>query len=249
MKKIIWIILILFLCSACTMQPKTQLPEPTSEPIETPAPTPIINTTIPLQESTAVDDSYFDDVVFVGDSRTLGLLDFNLLSNSTVLASLSLSVNDLDIKKVIPHGTENITVMEALKEKPYRVIYINFGFNELGWSYPELFIEKYGKIIDEIKAIQPQATIIISPLFHVSKRHEQKNVKYENNANIDLYNEMILNMATEKNLLVLNVHEVVEDEEGYLISDYTEDGTHLDIHGYQIWVEYIKTHTMEGNQQ
>lgn len=31
------------------------------------------------------------------------------------------------------------------------------GINETGWPYNDIFIEKYGKVIDEIKRIKPDA--------------------------------------------------------------------------------------------
>lgn len=249
MKKFMLCLLVLLISSACsTTLPASPAVSPVvASPSPTPMPQRVLDTSVPLKESEAVDDSYFDDVVFVGDSRTVGIFEFEILPNTTVFASLSLNVNDLSIKKVIGQGDKKQTVMEALEGGDYHAIYICFGFNELGYNYPEIFIKRYEKAIDQIQALHPNTPIVVSLLFHISKKHEEKQVEYENNERIDEYNTLILEMAKRRKLPVLNIGEALEDEEGYLISDYTDDGTHINERGYSHWLHYIKTHTLEGN--
>ena len=109
MKKLLSLLLALLL-AGCTVQSKehpvisatpTQTPE-VPIPLETPEPPKNAGL---LNESDPVEESYFDDVVFIGDSRFSGLIDYNLLTNATILAAVSLSVNELGTKKVIS-GTE-----------------------------------------------------------------------------------------------------------------------------------------------
>ena len=58
------------------------------------------------------------------------------------------------------------------------------------------------------------------------------------------YNELIQQMAADKNIFYLNVAECVTDEEGYLYSDASTDGVHLNKKYCDKWIEYIKTHVV-----
>lgn len=44
-----------------------------------------------------------------------------------------------------------------------------FGLNEASWPYSEVFIDEYGDIIDEARAINPNAIIYIQSILPVTK--------------------------------------------------------------------------------
>ena len=60
----------------------TAAPEETAEPTSTPEPTPL--------QFTTVDASYFDDALFIGDSRTVGIAEYGSLKNATYFADVCL---------------------------------------------------------------------------------------------------------------------------------------------------------------
>ncbi|MDD2216170.1 MAG: GDSL-type esterase/lipase family protein [Eubacteriales bacterium] len=192
-------------------------------PDQVPSPAP------PVTKYVAVADDYFNDAVFIGDSRTEG---FKMLSgplNAVYLTSIGLKVDTVAV--------------EALSEVPFKKVFIMLGINELGWVYSELFIEKYGELIDNIKKIEPQAQIYIQSILPVSRERSESDSIY-NNENINKYNELIQQMAVNKNIFYLNVAECVTDEEGYLYSDASTDGIHLNKKYCDQWFEYIKTHVV-----
>ena len=51
-------------------------------------------------------------------------------------------------------------------------------------------------------------------------------------------------MCVEKDVNYLNVAEVLEAPDGYLIDDDSYDGTHLTVPYYKVWVNYLKSHTV-----
>lgn len=197
-------------------------------PDPAPSSIPAVSIEIPVREVSASDD-YFNDAVFIGDSRTEG---FKMLSgplNAVYLTSIGLKVDTVAV--------------ETLREVPFEKVFIMLGINELGWVYSELFIEKYGELIDNIKKIEPQAQIYIQSILPVSKERSESDSIY-NNENINKYNELIQQMAADKNIFYLNVAECVTDEEGYLYSDASTDGIHLNKKYCDQWFEYIKTHVV-----
>ena len=46
------------------------------------------------ESMTTVDASYFDDALFIGDSRTVGLKEYGTLNNATFFANTGLSIYD-----------------------------------------------------------------------------------------------------------------------------------------------------------
>ena len=50
-------------------------------------------------------------------------------------------------------------------------------------------------------------------------------------------------MCEEKGVNYVNVAEGIQDEQGYLPSEATQDGVHLTPEYCQRWMDYLKTHT------
>ena len=61
----------------------------------------------PVGESEAVDDSYFDNCVFVGDSITYGLGSYNKVSAKNVYASVGMNISKIDTTTVETEFGEN----------------------------------------------------------------------------------------------------------------------------------------------
>lgn len=200
---------------------------------------------IPVVEKTPVEDSYFEDAVFIGDSRTTDVKEFGIIKNTTVYAAISLAINQLDKKEVVEvEEGKKITVMEALKRKQFKKIYIMYGYNELGWSYPEIFIEKYREVIDQIQALQPEAIIYVELIFKPTKAAIAKDINVTEEK-IILFNDMIKQMAIDKKLYVIDLTPVLQDETGYLYPEGTADGVHLTPPYMNKWYDFIKTRTVE----
>ena len=84
-----------------------------------------------------VDDSYFADALFIGDSRTDGLYTYgNMSGKTTFFAKDALSVFkifDLEVPFHTPDAqTTSEKLLDVLGAKQYRKIYICIGVNELG---------------------------------------------------------------------------------------------------------------------
>lgn len=197
----------------------------------------------PVPESQTVENSYFDDAVFIGDSRTEGLILYTGLSNTVAYTDKGLMVDTVFTKPAINKNGEKISVMEALRSTDFRKVYIMLGINETGWPYSSVFIEKYGRIIDEIKAVNPQAIIYVQEILPVTESVSQTS-GYVKNKKIDEYNALIRQMAEEKQVYYIDTGNAVADENGFLPEDAAIDGIHLKQPYCRKWLEYLKTHTV-----
>ncbi|MCG9969520.1 GDSL-type esterase/lipase family protein [Pelotomaculum terephthalicicum JT] len=190
----------------------------------------------------AVTDDYFQDSVFIGDSRTKG---FQMLSGprqATYYTSTGLKVDTILTKPVVKAADgKKTTIMEALRQESFKKVYIMLGINELGWAYSDLFIKKYGEVIAEIQKIEPEAEIYLQSILPVSEQKSQSDQVF-NNTNISKYNGLIRQMAAEKSLYYLDVAQCVLDQEGNLASDASTDGIHLNKDYCDRWLAYLKLH-------
>lgn len=194
--------------------------------------------------SAAVDLDYFDDAVFIGDSRTEGLFINTGLSNATFLTHQGLTVDEVYTKKVVSFKGQKTTVMDALARTSFHKVYIMLGINETGWVYDDIFIEKYGEIIDGIREINPDAVIYVQSILPVSNEVSATHA-YIKNEKIDTYNQLLQDMAEEKNVYYLNVAEAVADSDGSLPEDAAADGIHLKKEPCQVWLTYLREHTVQ----
>lgn len=196
-----------------------------------------------VAENELVDNSYFDDAVFIGDSRTEGLILNTELSNAVSYTHKGLMVNTVFTKPIINKNGDKLTVMEALKQTNFKKVYLMLGINETGWPYNDIFIEKYAKIIDSIKDINADAIIYIQEILpvtnSVSSSHE-----YIKNEKINEFNELIRKMANEKKIYFLEVSDAVRLDDGSLPEDAAYDGIHLKKEYCEKWLNYLKTHTI-----
>lgn len=202
----------------------------------------------PVPESDKVENNYFDDAVFIGDSRTEGFILYSGLSNAISYTSQGLMVDTVFTKPVINKNGKKISVMEALRETDFSKVYIMFGINETGWPYSSVFIEKYGEIIDEIKAINPDAIIYVQEILPVTDKVSQSH-SYVKNEKINEFNALIRQMAEEKKVYYIDTGKAVAGADGSLPEDAASDGIHLKQPYCLKWLEYLKTHTVTNTER
>lgn len=192
-----------------------------------------------------VEDSYFDDALFIGDSRTEGFMLYTSLSNIKAYCSKGLSISRIYEDKIVTlEDGRTVTVMDALQEQKYKKIYIMFGINELGWPYDDLFIEQYAKMIHDIKQLEPDAIIYVENIIPVSAARSATDPIY-NNENVRRFNEMVEQVCREQNVVYLDVASALADEDGALPANASTDGVHCNKEYCEIWLNYLKNNTYE----
>lgn len=200
---------------------------------------------LPVPASDPVEDSYFDDAVFIGDSRTEGLILHTGLSNATSYAYKGLMVDTVFSKPVIKKDGQKVSVMDALSSTSFSKVYIMLGINETGWVYGQVFQDKYGEIIDGIRELNPDAAIYIQEIMPVSNEVSSTH-SYITNDKIEEYNGLLRELAEEKQVFYVDTGSAVAAADGSLPEDGASDGIHLVKEYCQKWLDYLKTHTAAG---
>ena len=194
-----------------------------------------------------VDDSYFDDAVFIGDSRTVGMYEYGgLEETSTFYASTGLTVYKMFDSAIVsvPGQKKKITVEEALSEKQFAKIYLMIGINEMGTGTVESFMKAYGEAVQHLQELQPDAVIYLQAIMKVTtERSEQGD--YITNEGIGARNAEIAELADDQKIFFLDVNPLICDETGGMVASYTYDGVHLKAQYIPIWLDFLKEHAVE----
>ena len=199
----------------------------------------------PVPQSPAVDSSYFDDAVFIGDSRTEGMITATGLYNAKAFTHKGLTVDTAFKDLVVCIDEQYYTVVDALSHTDFNKVYIMLGINETGWVYSSKFIEGYGKIIDAVREANPDAVIYIQEILPVSNSVSSTH-DYIKNSKIDEYNELLQQLAEEKQVYFIDTAKAVAASDGSLPEDAAVDGIHMKNSYCQKWLDYLMTHTVSG---
>ena len=227
-------------------------PSPTSTPSTEPEPepepeTPAYDFAQPVPESGAVEDSYFDDAVFVGDSRTAGFMMYSGVPAGDSLTHTGLSIFDVQNgKQCIKVGKNTYTLPDALALKQYGKIYLCLGVNELGYNNDDLFYQAFCQLVDQIRIDQPDAVIYLQTLIPLNEEviAESGGKSYLKNDHLRVYNELIAKVAADKQVALVDVYSAFADESGALPADASNDGVHLNKSYCVQWLDYLKTPTV-----
>ena len=199
----------------------------------------------PVPSSPAVDEFYFRDALFIGDSRVMGLMLYSgLTGEATFYTEKGVNVTTLLTKAIVLEtGGNRITIPEALNDRQFGKIYIKTGINELGWRSLKSFIEAYGEVIDRIRELQPEAVLYIQSILPVSQKKAEEG-SYFTIPRILEFNEEIKKLTWEKGVYYLDVFQGMVNEEGFLPEEAGNDGVHLNKEYCKIWLEYLKRHVV-----
>lgn len=190
----------------------------------------------------AAPENDFDDAVFIGDSRTEGLENYNGLGNAEYYTMKGLMVNTIYTKPAVQSGSGKVPIMQALQSRQFGKVYIMLGVNELGWSSTQKFVDGYGKMLDDIKKYQKHAKIYVQSILPVSAKKAATDKIY-NNSKIASYNKQLQKLAVGKKAVYLAVNAAIWDKQGNLPESASTDGVHLNQEYCKKWCEYLKTHT------
>lgn len=200
------------------------------------------NTAEPVVSFATSDVSYFDDALFIGDSRTVGIQEYGTLQNADYFCSVGMSAYQIDDEEI-----DGITFDEKIDKKQYGKVYIMLGVNEVGNDI-EVTKTAYRAIVEKVKVHQPDAVIYLQANLHVSYSAENDVI---NNSAINNLNSVIESLTDNKRTFYIDINDVYDDDYGNFTESYTSDGIHPLGMYYTKWCEWLctKTISFENNTQ
>ena len=197
-----------------------------------------------VKEFVTVDDSYFDDAVFIGDSRTVGLQDYGGLTNSTFYATVGMNIYDMWTDEFCEVDGVKMSLEEALSTQQFGKVYFQIGINEMGRGDLDSFMVEYAQTVERFKELQPNAIIYVQGIMRVTQKKSESDPIF-NNQGIQIRNERIAQLADNRRVFYIDMNEVVCDQYGNLKPELTFDDLHLYGSQYGIWVDFLKSKGIE----
>ncbi len=186
------------------------------------------------------DSSYFDDALFIGDSRTVGLHEYGDLGNAEVVADAGMNVYKIYETEFATISGEKKLLETILSERQFGKIYLMLGINELGYDYDRT-VSRYEELVKKLQESQPDALIFLQANLHITGKKSEASPIYTNE-NINRFNQAVEQMADQRTRFYLDVNELFDDENGNLAQEYTMDNAHVLGKYYSDWVEWILKH-------
>ena len=254
MKKL-FVFLTLLLCAAllfgaCGQKPATTDTAP-SETQGVSAPTTALGKRI-VEKQGPVDASWFDDAVIVGDSITLKLSYYcdehpEALSKAQFFCAGSLSYNnslwDIDDENAVHpvyDGESTLTEECALKTGANKV-FILLGMNDVAVYGPDGALDAAQELTDNILTNSPDVSIYIESTTPIAHGCEVGDL---NNETIREFDKLLQSFCEENGYMYLDIYSLVQDDEGYLKSEYCSDpegqGIHFTDNACNMWADYLK---------
>lgn len=191
--------------------------------------------------SVSVDDSYFADAVFIGDSRMEGFRNASGITQGRFFTSVGMSLSSMTQDPIIQTSDGNITVAAALSGGSYNKIYIMLGTNDLGEYDWNSFRDGFVSVTKRFLEIQPDALMYICSVIYVDES-KASSTEYINNTNVDKINSILLEICEEQGYHYLNLNEFLSNGYGGLIDGASSDGVHLYPDYCKQMLDYLKTH-------
>lgn len=182
--------------------------------------------------STAVDNSYFVDAAFIGDSLTVGFQ-----SNSGCTADYYCKTG-ASTKSLLSDN-----VLAGLESNTYSKIYIMIGINEIN-SSSSTFNTNYEALLKEVVSTNPTAIVYLQSILPVTTDTSNTYGSTISNDQIQVQNNVIRQIASENKCLYLDVRSAFVNTDTTPKEEVFSDGLHLKAESYSIWYNYLKSHTV-----
>lgn len=205
-----------------------------------------------LPETPKADNNYMKKILFLGDSIMNGMRGYGFLpggKNSDRLlfpSSGTITLYQVMDVKVYDHEVgKDVPVREAIGRRQPPLLVIALGVNGIGWETEKTFRKEYRTLIEGIKEISPNTTIVLQSMLPVGRYYEYPDML--NNEKIAKGNLWIAEIAREYGLKMLYNAPVMLDADGYLDEDYaSSDGLHLDAQAYVPFLDFFLRHRIPG---
>lgn len=192
-------------------------------------------TAVTVAASTEYSKEFFGRTLMVGDSLSVGFVNYGYLLPENVFAQVGLTPASVLTTEI---GGETVYAKAAGLAPDY--ICIMLGTNGLSYLSEDFMAQKMGEFVDGLRQTCPDAVILIISIPPVTEAHESE--KPEKIENITNYNQHIAKLAEEKSVIFVDTFSLLQDSSGYLAADYAEnDGLHFKTQAYPVILSAVQT--------
>ncbi len=190
-------------------------------------------------------DGYLNRCVFLGDSRTVAMVNYGFFNDDAALAQIGISHPSFASNTFVNNAGREYTLKSYLASHQAPVIYILLGVNGINDPSEDHYKKTFIKLIDSVAGMAPNSNLVLVAIGPVDDNGAyRKNVQ---NAWIDKYNAFLLETAKEKHIFYLDIAEILKGSDGQVRSEYNGgDGLHYSGKGCEAIFRYLVEHPVPG---
>lgn len=152
-------------------------------------------------------------------------------------------------RPLVDHATGRVcTVSELAAAYRPEFLVLSFGLNGVMVysEKPDLFLRNYRRLIDAVRAVSPETRIIIQSVCPVACASCQSDWHFsvspeEINRRLASLNACLLSFCrADPSLLYIDTASALTDASGFLRSDLTTDGIHLNASAYRLLLDELR---------
>lgn len=204
-----------------------------------------------VAKTSSVDDSYFEDALFIGDSILKGFKSYVSPYPSNVIADQGAGLNHIYLEKDIYYVTpaEATTLWKGVEQvlPNAEKIYVLIGANGVPGLSNTKSMSYYEDLIIKLKERFPGKTIYACGLTPITSELSEKRAPDFTTEKLNDFNNQLYSMCQTYGIYFLQTDEWLKDSDGYLLPNYDGgDGLHLNKAGHTVLLDYFKTHTVSN---
>ena len=198
-----------------------------------------------LAKKEGAKEGYLNRCVFLGDSRTVAMVNYGFFNDDAALAQIGISHPAFASNKFINNAGKEYTLKSYLGSHQAPVIYILLGVNGINDPSEAHYKNTFLTLIDSVAEMAPNSNIVLVAIGPVDDNGIYKDSV--RNAWIDKYNDFLLETAKQKHVFYLDIAEILKGSDGQVRSEYNGgDGLHYSGKGCEAIFRYIVEHPVPG---
>lgn len=187
-------------------------------------------------------EGYFEDALFIGDSRFHGLRYFAPPEGADFFTYAGMAVRKCLRDKAEVDGLGEVTLAELFAQRSYKKIYLSFGVNDV--CYPVSKLEgQFKEVYQFLRTQAPDAVIYLVSSMQVTKARAEEDPIFLKET-VDAINTCYGSFADNIHSFYLDINPLFTDETGYLDPQYTGDQVHLYAKHYKIMRQWLMENTV-----
>ena len=186
---------------------------------------------VKIKTVTKYKDKIEENIVFLGDSITHRYDLDKYYSKHNVVNSGE-------------EGNKTDDILDDMYNRVYRYnpskVILLIGTNQLERDDSQKIIDDILKIIDNIHKNRSIAKVYVESIYPVNSDVANSPAKNKSNEEISEINKVLKEKASENDYIYIDIYSDLLDQDSHLTYDYTTDGLHLSVSGYDVITKKIK---------
>lgn len=189
----------------------------------------------------AVDESYYADTLFAGDSRMGSLALYGSHPDAEIDYVTSLNLLLIDTMPLDEHD-DGSTLMDVLSSTTKNNVYLLFGINEIRNSNFDAFLAQYQDILTMLRTNNPNVNVYIILAYHPDNIRDLPEPQLSEH--LTNLNSGLISLAQTNAMYYLDPDNGLDDN-GTIKDEYVWDGLHFNPTGARAFEDYIATHVVQ----